>query len=213
MSTKNPIAIVAFAGPAGSGKDTCGKYLIENYGARRVSFAGPIYDMLEAAGFGRPTTQEDKESIIPELGVSWRHMAQTLGTEWGRALVHANLWVISAEKLMRRDGGAIVITDLRFENEAATVRSMGGLVCHIEGRSDAMTDATATHASEVGIEFKDGDLKLQNDRTLEYLFGQLDSAAAMVGITRDTAWPQQAPVVVEPVVETPAELVAETPIA
>lgn len=186
MSTRNPLAILGFTGPAGSGKDTAGAYLIEHYGCRKVSFAGPIYDMLEVAGFGRPKTQAEKEAIIAELGVSWRHMAQTLGTEWGRRLVHDDLWVVSAKRSMLRDGGAIVLTDVRFENEALTIRALGGIVCHLQGRADAMSQVTAGHASETGIAFGSHDVLVDNSGSLQHLHEQLDNLALQVGLVRDT---------------------------
>lgn len=178
----NPIQIVAFAGPAGSGKDTAGQYLIDKYGFKRLSFAGPIYDALESMGFGRPSTQEEKEAVLPWLGVSWRHMAQTLGTEWGRMLVHANLWIKIAEQRIRGEGGRFVITDLRFENESALVREMKGIVCHLEGRAHEMAEGTLDHASEAGIHILDGDTQVDNSTTLEELHTQLDQVVRYVGV-------------------------------
>lgn len=145
--------VIGFCGPAGSGKDTCGAFLIENYGFQRLSFAAPIYDMLEIMGMGRPKTQDEKEAIIDDLGCSWRHMAQTLGTEWGRALVHQDLWIILAKrKVLANPDKNYVITDVRFENEAAMIREVGGLVVHLTGRKAEMTAATQGHASEGGLQ-------------------------------------------------------------
>lgn len=196
--TNNPIAIIAFAGPAGSGKDTCGNYLIENYGFRRLSFAKPLKMALEAMDFPEPATQEEKERIIPELGVSWRHMAQTLGTEWGRNMVHSDLWVILAERRVRQEGGAFVITDCRFENEATLTRKTNGVVAHIQGRSYAMPKATAGHLSEAGIAMAPNDyiidnaplqrigkLKEDTKESLPKLYAQLDHLASLVGVKRE----------------------------
>lgn len=182
----NPLAVIAIAGPAGSGKDTAGKYLIENFGFKKLSFAGPLKQMLTVMGFPEPATAEEKEAIIPALGVSWRQMAQSLGTEWGREKVHADLWVILAERLMRREGGAFVITDCRFENEAHLTRSLKGVVGHLEGRAYEMPEATAGHRSEAGIEFKEGgnDFHVDNSGTLEELYSQLDTLASYVGAQR-----------------------------
>lgn len=38
--------IVAFTGEAGSGKDTCGEVLIKNHGFKKLSFAGPLKQLL-----------------------------------------------------------------------------------------------------------------------------------------------------------------------
>ena len=159
------LKLVAFHGPAGSGKDACGAHLIQTHGYAKLSFAAPIYDMLEVAGFGRPTTQAQKEEVIPWLGVTWRHMAQTLGTEWGRNMVHPDLWRLIVNQRLEvgfAQGARFVITDLRFENEAELVRKVGGQVVHLRGRREAATTNQA-HQSEQPLAFHPGDLSLHND--------------------------------------------------
>lgn len=158
----NPIQLVAIAGPAGSGKDTAGRVLIEERGFTKLSFAHGLKAALAAMGFPEPATADEKEKIIPWVGVSWRHLAQTLGTEWGRKLVHADLWVLMAENRIRTEGGKWVITDLRFENEAEMVRRLNGVVCHIDGRAHPMAEGTKGHASEAGVERLPTDVLIDN---------------------------------------------------
>lgn len=162
--------LLGFSGPAGSGKDTAGHLLVQNYGFERISFARPLYSALEAMGFGWPTTQDEKERVIPEIGKSWRQLAQTLGTEWGRQLVHPDLWVLLALRDLK-PGGRYVITDVRFENEASCIRRAKGKVVHIRGRGHAMTLETVHHASESLLELQAQDLCVLNTGTLED-FGQ-----------------------------------------
>lgn len=153
--------LVGFTGPAGCGKDTCGAILVAK-GWTRISFATPMYDALEVMGFGRPKTQEEKEKIIPCLGVSWRHAAQTLGTEWGRNCINPDLWILLAEQTIKasRLASQFVITDVRFENEAEMIRRNGGKICHISGRKYGT--GNDAHASEALIAFKDGDARINN---------------------------------------------------
>ena len=71
---------------------------------------------------------------------------QTLGTEWGRAL-SPNLWIETwAASLAGLD--RVVADDVRFENEAAAVRALGGVVLRVE-RAGAGFASGAAHASEV----------------------------------------------------------------
>lgn len=158
----NPIQIVAFAGPAGSGKDTAGRILIEERGFTKLSFAAGLKAALAAMGFPEPATADEKEAIIPLVGASWRTMAQTLGTEWGRRMIHADLWVLIAEQHIRENGGKFVITDLRFENEASMVRRLNGVIAFIEGRAHEMSATTAGHASEAGIQRGAHDIVIDN---------------------------------------------------
>jgi hypothetical protein len=156
--------LLALAGPAGAGKSTAAKLLVERAGFTRISFAAPLYDMLAAGGFGRPTTLEEKQAIIPGLGFSWRHAAQTLGTEWGRKHLGDDIWVDLALRKASDPNGRYVIDDCRFENEAAKVRACGGTVVHLLGRSGNIGVGTY-HASEKGVGLQpDCDYILNNDK-------------------------------------------------
>lgn len=139
--------IIGIAGKAGSGKDTVADFLVQEHGYVKYSWAAPIKAALAAMGFPEPADRDLKEAIIPELGVSWRHLAQTLGTEWGRKLAHPDLWLILAARHMTE---RTVIADVRFENEAAMVRENGGVILHMTGRQ-ADLGAAASHASEAGL--------------------------------------------------------------
>lgn len=158
--------IIGFAGPAGCGKDTAGAVLITQHGYTRVSFAAPLKRALEAMGFPTPETADEKEAVIPWLGKSWRVLAQTLGTEWGRESIHPDLWVTLALRELKPNG-KYVFTDVRFENEARLIREFGGRVIHIKGRAHSMSDDTAIHASETGLGIMSGDFVLNNCDTLE----------------------------------------------
>ena len=165
------VKLLGFAGPAGSGKDTCGRFFIER-GWYKDSFAAPMYDGLEAMGFGRPDTQEEKEQPIEGLPsyITWRHAAQTLGTEWGRQQLCSDLWVLLAKKRFVEEAFSwhrIVFTDVRFENEAAMIREMGGIVCHIRGRG--LGTGNDNHKSEQRLERKEVDWIIYNDGGLSQL--------------------------------------------
>lgn len=154
--------IYGFAGPAGSGKDTAASALYPK-GFEKLSFAQPLKNALRVMGFPEPSTQEAKEVIIPWVGLSWRHLAQTLGTEWGRKMIHPDLWAKIAMRSLDPNG-KYVVTDVRFENEATAIREVGGLIIHLEGRKADMTSHTAVHASETGIVKHRLDMFIRNDK-------------------------------------------------
>lgn len=165
--------IIGFAAPAGGGKDTAGHHLVNRYGFTRLSFATPMYKALEAMGFGWPQNIAEKEEIIPDVGVTWRHLAQTLGTEWGRMQVHPDLWRILAQRVLdTHPESQFVLTDVRFENEADFVRANDGLIVHIQGRS--LGTGNDKHASEQRLKVQEGDSVLVNDKTIESLHTAID---------------------------------------
>lgn len=137
------------------GKDTIADILCSRYGYSRLSFAGPIKDGLVCM-FGIKRAQFEgaqKEQPLAQIGVSPRRLMQTLGTEWGRTLVRADLWIRLAEqslqrmKLFTKD---IVITDTRYEDEASWIRGIGGAVWHIH-RQVPKNVSELPHSSEQGL--------------------------------------------------------------
>jgi hypothetical protein len=134
--------IIGLCGPAGCGKDTV-RYILEcNHDFTGLSFADPIRDMLyqvlrnAEASVEYMTKRELKEAPIPGLGVSYRHLAQTLGTEWGRNCVGPDFWLnVAANHMagMRKLGRSkFVVSDVRFANEAEWVRAKGGVIWKID---------------------------------------------------------------------------------
>lgn len=151
---KPKFEIIGITGKKRSGKDTLANEFV-NLGYDLLSFAAPMKKMLQVI-LGH--IQDDKkEEILPEFGVSYRHMAQTLGTEWGRNLISPDLWVKLLERQLR-PGGKYVISDVRFNNEANFIRKFGGLLIHVERE----TGRVDTHSSESGVTWVMKDTLINN---------------------------------------------------
>jgi hypothetical protein len=162
--------LIGLTGRAGSGKDTAAAALISELSFQRFAFADPIKEGLSAM-FGwdpaRWSDREWKESALLGRNYSPRNLAQTLGTEWGRKIVHPDIWVHALESqinLFAHD--RVVITDVRFDNEARWIHEQGGWVIEVL-RPDAAP--VSEHASEVGIYPALIDFSILNDRTVEAL--------------------------------------------
>jgi len=168
--------IIGLTGPARSGKDTAAETLV-NKGWRQYRFADPLKKSVQAM-FGlteRHTDGDLKESPIDWLdGVTPRQIMQTLGTEWGRDCIHPDLWLRVADRALERtaDHGhpGIVISDVRFDNEAAFVRDRGGSVVHIRRESAGSVNA---HSSESGVTFDAADYLIDNNGTIHELGAQI----------------------------------------
>ncbi|WP_296228556.1 deoxynucleotide monophosphate kinase [Ralstonia sp. UBA689] len=169
--------LIGLAGNAGVGKDTAAGYLRAAHGFRQIAFADPIRAMLLAALPLEPKDFEHgrKEEILPGIGKSPRQLMQLLGTEWGRYLVHPEIWVRLAEDKVLAEhvalGRALVVSDVREENEAAMIRKHRGVVVHLR-RNAAL--CVVSHSTESGIAVCPGDWEIQNDRRPEDLFDELD---------------------------------------
>lgn len=164
--------LIGIAGPARAGKDTLASYLLDNLSDdwSRSSFADPLKDMLRAIGVD---CSDDAKAVIDDsYGVTPRHMMQTLGTEWGRHMIDGDIWVKAFARL--NAGECVIVPDVRFENEAALVREHGVLI-HLVGRGGI----EGNHVSENAIEFKPGDIVIDNSRDLAWLHGQVDGNAVL----------------------------------
>ena len=167
---KLPRLIGLYSPAPGCGKSTVANALINH---QRVSFAAPlkcaVSNMLHDLGVPGLYAYTNKEAIIPELGVSARHMMQTLGTEWGRACIHPDFWVMIARAKAQRimnENGSVVIDDVRFPNEAAMIRDLGGELWRID-RPGVSYDGS--HESEGGLEDITPDRMIINDGTITQL--------------------------------------------
>ncbi len=159
--------IIGVAGKARAGKDTAANFLVASLGGYRYGFADPLRAML-MAGLGmdltEPYWQERKELKIAALGKSPRELLQTLGTEWGRQLVHPEIWLTVAQQKLMNNGPGMIISDVRFDNEANWIRKHGGLVLHVTRPSPV---EVAGHISEHGIKPHESDKTIHNSGTLE----------------------------------------------
>lgn len=185
--------LIGLHGKAGVGKDTAADYLCAQWRLTRYALANPIRRGLVSmlADFGVTEelleSREKKEQAIEAFGKSPRELMQTLGTEWGCELVHPRLWLMVADRLVeyckRQHIAALVITDVRFEDEAEWVRSHGGEVWHITRQGAGNVNA---HVSESGLPEHLIDLVIPNDGTIDDLTLQLDAAMQSVLVSRKT---------------------------
>lgn len=148
--------IIGLYSPAAqSGKTTVANYLQER-GYCRLPFAQPMRDMLSVMlsniGYDEERIEfhlhVDKEAVLPELGVSVRHLMRTLGTEWGRECVSPTVWLdVWLAKARRKS--FVVVDDVRFKNEADLIYLLGGEVWRITRPGVVRT---TDHASEGGLD-------------------------------------------------------------
>jgi hypothetical protein len=117
FNREDAIMIIGLAGFAGAGKDTAAEALIAA-GWERRAFADPLKDIARDLGWNG---EKDDHG---------RRLLQTLGQSV-RAHLGAHVW-IDATLDDIEPGDRVVVTDVRYPNEAAAIRQLGGVLVRIE---------------------------------------------------------------------------------
>lgn len=167
--------VIGLTGMAGSGKSTVARHLVDRWGAQVKKFAGPLKDMMRALGLTEAEIEGDRKELPSDLlcGATPRHAMQTIGTEWGRVLIHPDLWVRAWERRVSGEG-LFVADDCRFVNEAEAIRRLGGTVVRVWRTGQV----TGDHASETGQSLIRPDHILVNDSDIPGLLGKADRLMA-----------------------------------
>lgn len=179
--------VVGMTGAAGAGKDTVADRLVEQYGFEKRAFAGPLKRVLLAQNpiigndpyTGRPVYLGDAIARYTEAGVKlvfpeYRRLMQRLGTEGIRA-ISPDFWINAVLNEGFEETGKYVFTDVRFPNEAAAVRTLGGVLCHVE--RDALPSPVIAHSSENLAGRMDEEYTVVNNGTLKQLRRAVDDMA------------------------------------
>lgn len=177
--------LIGLAGAKRSGKDTAAGRICTRFGLVPESFAGPIrFFVADLLGMTARQFEACKESPIDWLpGFTPRMLMQTVGTEWGRQTIHADLWVLSAmrraEARVGRGDRGVVFTDVRMANEAEAIRERGGFVLRLNRPSAHAHDP---HATEVRLPDSLIDVEVSNAGTFADLYRNLDAAMGRLGV-------------------------------
>ncbi|MEU1254794.1 hypothetical protein ABZ445_16090 [Streptomyces chartreusis] len=180
---------IGIIGRARAGKDTAGKFFVDGHGYRRVGFADalkdvalkldPIVDLspYDVDGFqaaevrrladlvrwsGWEVAKETPEvrRILQELGAAMRAVDEEV---WLRA-------ALTKAHEANDAGVPVVITDVRYRNEAASLVRAGFKLLHINRPGIPQLD----HESERDLGPEDARYLVQNDGDLAHLGEQLE---------------------------------------
>ena len=188
--------IIGITGRKRHGKDTLSDYLVARHGYRKLSFAEPLKAICKTL-FGLTDAQlygDKKEEIDDYWNVSPRVLYQYIGTDLLRTQMGAimphmgdNLWVEIMHKtvmdiLRETPTQRIVFADVRFENEVAFVRELGGrMIRVVRGGGGGVNGVGGmrendTHISETQIDDLVVDISIYNGGTPEDMFCLLEEA-------------------------------------
>lgn len=175
--------LIGMSGRKRSGKDTFAARLTGEHGFTRVAFADPMREMALAldpyvSGHFRLGELVDAYGweFVKENFPEARRILQRLGTEGGRDVLGEDLWVNVAMRLvaaLRNNGTPVVVTDVRFPNEARAIEEAGGYLLRVERPGLPEGDL---HASETALDdWAEFDGVVSNSRDIDDLRHQADS--------------------------------------
>jgi hypothetical protein len=192
---------------ARSGKDVIGQYLVDHHGFRRSYFAkslkaacAAIFHLDDSYWYG-----EQKEVVHPYWKTTPRDIMQRVGTEAMRQGFDQDIWVKSLEwEILQNPETNFVICDVRFINEAACIKRLGGILWKVERPSVIPAPpswwthpikrllGTWEHQSERDIKhFQGWDAVILNDGTLDDLYQKIEQQIET--IKRKDAWSTRIP--------------------
>jgi hypothetical protein len=185
MGIKNKM-IIGLGGYAQTGKDTVADHLVHNYGFVRVAFADPIREALyklnpkirlgESSGVSLSHAVDNMGwEEVKQLSTDARELLQRLGTEVGREMFGNDFWVNQA-MLRAKEHQNVVISDVRYINEANAVKNAGGYVWRINKLG---VNAINQHESEKNLDDYSFDSHLWNNGSFEELYDLVDSYIAL----------------------------------
>jgi hypothetical protein len=145
------ISIVGLGGKAGSGKNTAAAYLAD-LGYQTMAFADPLKEAAGAIfGFGAEQLDGDlKEIVDRRLQKSPRFVLQALGDAC-RGL-WPEVFVAALRRRLRPVDLPVVVTDVRFGNEAQSLAYLGAILIRIDRPGAQAVNGIEGHHSETALD-------------------------------------------------------------
>ncbi|MGW2863105.1 deoxynucleotide monophosphate kinase family protein [Streptomyces sp. NPDC001205] len=171
--------LIGLSGAARAGKDELGRALVER-GWQRKAFADKVRDFLyqinpwlpddEINGSYQLADEVDRYGWeqVKEGHPAVREALQRCGTEAGRHVLGPDVWVNALFQDEQDWDAPVVITDVRFPNEAQAIKDRGGLVVEVRRPKQILING-ADHISENALKDWDFDVIVLNTGTIEDL--------------------------------------------
>lgn len=181
--------LIGLMGQKRSGKDTFAGFLVERHGYVRLAFADALRDALlrvnPLVGRGHLRVSDVIATVGWEgakgspSGPEIRHLLQ----EFGMAVrdTDPDFWIRSVMRrsaALREDGTPVVVTDVRFPNEADAIERQGGILVRIDRPGLPDDDQHPSEYAWRGVLPK---FRIDNDADLTKLGRDADAIASIAG--------------------------------
>lgn len=170
--------IIGLTGKARSGKGEIASHLALCHKFHEDSFAAPIrrfmMDILNIQSMNEYHALKEVPNPIFG-GKTLREALQTCGTEWGRNMIYEEMWIESLKKRVSNSSkhSNIVISDIRFNNEAQAVLDLGGKIVQVI-RPSVSINYGRNHESEDVIDPEFVSHIITNKHSIECLHNQIE---------------------------------------
>lgn len=172
---KNQI-IIGLGYRAKSGKDTIGDYLVREHGFHRIAFADKLKQVCGLLCNDKEYMSANFKEELTPFGLTGGQMLQRVGVAMRDAI--PNFWIEASRlRSFAAFKSRIVVTDVRFEDEATIVKELGGHLWEVR-RSVAYDD----HTSETSGSKIKWDRVIPNYGSLSDLRHQVELALTSVGL-------------------------------
>jgi len=142
------------------------------------NFNGNLSELYSYLEWKDIVTPSIKYSNLPIRKLTPRLLLQLVGTECGRNIIHPNIWVNSLMSEYKAYFTSYhdkielfpnwIITDVRFPNEADTIKQRGGIIIRVNRNSKQRFDKNE-HISETSLDNAQFDYLINNDGNIEEL--------------------------------------------
>lgn len=144
--------VIGLAGYKGVGKTTVANALVKHFGFTNLAFADPLKEMI-CGLLGVPVKEWDaiKDKPIDPGNVEFtpRDLATGIGTDLVRNQLQGDFWIWHLRcRAGARATRPLVISDVRYDDEARAVRKMGGKVIQLDREG---VTRSSDHTSEDGV--------------------------------------------------------------
>ena len=199
VEDRSGMKLIGIMGLARSGKTTVSDYLQLKYGFRRHSFADRLKEMMiQALDRAMPPDYCWHSTVKANIGpnrfmvdeLHWRRqiyhdrtpftrwLLQFVGTEVFRDQVDGDYWIKEWLRVYYQTPGDIVVPDVRFPNEAACLKRMGGEIWRVVRKDwEGSIEHGAGHRSETEAEAITADRIIEAPSGIENLHKAVDEIA------------------------------------
>jgi hypothetical protein len=184
---------IALCGKARSGKDTVAGHLVQRYGYTRLAFADPLKEMALSVDPLIPTERYPARLIHVRLArlvgdAGWEYAkdrypeVRRLLQQMGQTVrgYDSHFWIRALLAKASAIDTPIVVTDVRYPNEHASLMRAGFDVVRVMRPGAGLADGNEQHDSETALDDFTATAGIMNAGALDELGGHVDDLVTLL---------------------------------